>query len=309
MKHIISLLFILLSYLSASSQNTIYTVENLPKTHLQDARRYVTNPDGILSDQAVTTIDGILYDLEQKTGIQSVVAVVTSIGEDECFDFSHRLLNEWGVGQRGKDNGLVILLVTDQRCIQFYNGYGLEGDLPDAISKRIQTQDMLPAFRNGDWDTGMINGVQSLYNRLSGTTGGEQINEDAGDNSALLPIFFFIGIILLVGLIGVWYAWRANRCPRCGKNKWQRTDTKLVSRQNGVITEDVTFVCRNCGYKRVVRQKSNDSNYRGGGGVGPFIGGLGGGLLGGGRGFGGGSFGGGSFGGGTGGGGGAGSRF
>jgi uncharacterized protein len=62
----------------------------------------------------------MLYALEQQTRIETVVAVVPSIGEEDCFDFCHQLLNKWGVGKKGKNNGLVILLVTDQRCIQFY---------------------------------------------------------------------------------------------------------------------------------------------------------------------------------------------
>lgn len=111
----------------------IYTTGNIPKVHLQDKTRYVCNPAGILSAPACDEIDRMLYALEQQTGIETVVAVVPSIGSEDCFDFSHRLLNEWGVGKKGKNNGLVILLVTDQRCIQFYTGYGLEGDLPDAI--------------------------------------------------------------------------------------------------------------------------------------------------------------------------------
>lgn len=67
----------------------------------------------------VTSIDAMLYALEQQTGIETVVAVVPSIGETDCFDFCHQLLNKWGVGKKDKNNGLVILLVTDQRCIQF----------------------------------------------------------------------------------------------------------------------------------------------------------------------------------------------
>ena len=86
-----------------------------------------------------------------------------------AFDFAHRLLNEWGVGKKGKNNGLVILLVTDQRCIQFYTGYGLEGDLPDAICKRIQTRDMIPYLKDGNWDAGMVAGVRAVCGRLDGS--------------------------------------------------------------------------------------------------------------------------------------------
>lgn len=95
----------------------------------------------------------------------------------------------------------------------------------------------------------------------------------------------------------------ASKCPQCGQHKLQRSNSVLISRRNGVRTEDVTYTCRNCGHKVVRRQQSYDENYRGGGGGGPVI------FGGGGFGSGGGGFSGGSFGGGMGGGGGAGSRF
>lgn len=139
MRRFISITFFLCLLLSLQAQE-VYTTKNIPKVHLQDKTRYVCNPAGILSTEACDNIDRMLYALEQQTGIETVVAVVPSIGQEDCFDFSHQLLNEWGVGKKEKNNGLVILLVTDQRCIQFYTGYGLEGDLPDAICKRIQTK-------------------------------------------------------------------------------------------------------------------------------------------------------------------------
>lgn len=82
----------------------VYTTKNIPKVHLQDKTRYVCNPAGILSASACDEIDRMLYALEQQTGIETVVAVVPSIGNEDCFDFSHRLLNEWGVGKKEKNS-------------------------------------------------------------------------------------------------------------------------------------------------------------------------------------------------------------
>lgn len=148
------LTFILATFLlfPLQAQEKVYTVDNLPKVHLQNKMQYVCNPAGILSQAACDSIDSMLYALEQQTGIETVVAVVPSIGEEDCFNFCHQLLNKWGVGKKDKNNGLVILLVTDQRCIQFYTGYGLEGVLPDAICKRIQTRYMIPYLKDGNWD-------------------------------------------------------------------------------------------------------------------------------------------------------------
>lgn len=302
MKQFISIAFFLYLLFPLQAQE-VYTIKNIPKVHLQDKTRYVCNPSGILSAEACDNIDRMLHTLEQQTGIETVVAVVPSIGEEECFDFAHRLLNEWGVGKKEKNNGLVILLVTDQRCIQFYTGYGLEGDLPDAICKRIQTKHMIPYLKDSNWDAGMVAGVQAVCTRLeSSMMNDTEEEEDLSTGIILLGFFGFLGVALIIGILA---QRAANKCPNCGQHKLQRSGSVLVSRRNGVRTEDVTYICRNCGHKVIRRQQSYDENYRGGRGGGPVIFG-GGGLFGG---SGGGGFSGGSFGGGMGGGGGAGSRF
>lgn len=99
MKRIISIALFLCILVSLQSQE-IYTTKNIPKVHLQDKTRYVCNPAGILSVSACGEIDRMLYALEQQTGIETVVAVVPSIGYEDCFEFSHQLLNEWGVGKK-----------------------------------------------------------------------------------------------------------------------------------------------------------------------------------------------------------------
>ena len=284
----------------------VYTPQNLPNIHLQNKYRYLCDPEGIISPVATDSIDRMLYQLEQQTGIETVVAVVPSIGQTECFDFCHELLNSWGVGKKGKDNGLVILLVTDQRCIQFYTGYGLEGPLPDAICKRIQTQEMIPYLRDGRWSEGMMAGIRATCARLDGSMENDSPTDEEGELGTALAIilaFILFGIAIVIVTVR-----RATRCPHCKKHALQRIDSQTISIRNGVKTEEVTYICRNCGHvvKRHEHHEQGNNRGRGGGGWGgPVIFGGGGGLFGGG----GGGFSGGSFGGGSGGGGGAGSRF
>ena len=283
-----------------SLQAKEYTIKEIPMVHLQDRTRYVSNPDGILSESAVATMDQILYQLEQNTGIQTLVVAVTGIEGGDCFDFAYRLGKEMGVGQKERDNGLVILLSTDERCIQFATGYGLEGVLPDAICKRIQSRYMVEPFGKGDWNTGMVEGIRAINGYLDGSmenNGGEE-EEDK------LPLYLF-GAFMLGGLGLFGFAvWSQNRCPKCKKHKIQRISSQTLSRANGFITEETTYLCQNCGHTFTRKTKSSDPNFRGPrGGSGPIF--MGGGFGGrGGGGFSGGSFGGGSFGGG-----GAGSRF
>lgn len=280
----------------------VYTPTTIPMVHLENRTRYTCNPDGILSASAVSTMDSIFFALEQQTGIQTVVAVVGEIEPADCFEFAHALFTAQGVGQKGKDNGLVILLSTEERCIQFVTGYGLEGTLPDAICKRIQSKYMVNLLGDERWDEAMVAGSRALYNHLLGdpTLINEEREEAEEDRQALIGFgVFMIASLLLLVFIGYIVARKQSQCPKCKQHTLKRSGSMTIMRRNGIRRDQVTFTCTNCGHN-VYRM---EDHHIGGGGVGggPVIGG-------GGRGFGGGSFGG-SFGGGRSGGGGAGSRF
>lgn len=303
-----ALLLLLLPLLLAAK---VYTPKDVPMVHLQDKTKYVCNPDGILSADSVAKMDTILYHLEEATGIQVVVVAVGEIDPQDCFEFTHQLFKETGVGQKGKNNGLVIMLSTHERCIQFVTGYGLEGALPDALCKRIQSQKMNEPFGRGDWDAGMTAGVEATAALLRGAAESEALGTpgvssgDEEDQGMLIVILSFIGVGLIVMLVGIIANRASKRCPKCHKYELQRTQTRLLSQRRGVKVEEVVYTCRHCGHQVVRREQHDDG--MGGGVAGGTI--LGGGLFGGGMSGGGGGFSGGSFGGGMSGGGGAGSHF
>lgn len=289
-----------------------YKVEEVPMVHLQDKTRYVSNPDGILSAEAVSTMDAILRQLEEKTGIETLVVAVEEIEGGDCFEFAYQLGKQNGVGKKEADNGLVILLVRGERCVQFVTGYGLEGHLPDAICKRIQERTMFPLLREGKWDEGMVAGIQSVNGFLTDYDEW-QASETDEESEELLTVFIgFVVLILLFFLICYAVVRAQTKCPQCKKYGLQRSQTRLLSKKNGVKTNEVIYTCKHCGHTVVKQEQEEDENYTGFGGGGslggPFIfgSGRGGSFHGGGfgGGFSGGSFGGGSFGGG-----GAGGRF
>ena len=286
-------LLLLLCFVSVAEAK-VYKVEDVPMAHLADRTRYVSNPDGILSASSVATIDSMLLALEESTGIQVFVAVLGNVDGGDCFDFAYRLGKENGVGREESDNGLVELLSTGERCVQFATGYGLEGVMPDAICKRIQQQYMVEHFAAGDWDVGMVAGMRAVCGVLDGTM--EPPADD--EEERLVMILAIVGVLCFLLLIA-FIVWYFHRCPKCGKHNIQRTGSQTIREANGATVLETTYVCKNCGH--TFKQRSNTLNTNGGGSHGGTI--IGGGGFGRG-GFGGGSFGGGSFGGG-----GAGSRF
>src|SRR6188768_2722830 len=117
--------FLLLLSVTLHAQ-TVYTVETIPNVKLIN-NSYVSNPDAILTDATVGRIDFKLAQLEKETTVQVAVVAVRSIGDADIFNFAQQLFTLWGIGKAKKDNGLLILLVVDQRTVRFHTGYGLEG--------------------------------------------------------------------------------------------------------------------------------------------------------------------------------------
>ena len=299
-KALVSILFILLcGFVSAK----VYKPSDIIPVHLQDRNRYTSNPDGILSADAVHRIDAAFRTIEDSTGIQALVAVVGDIDPADCFEFAHQIGETVGVGRSSSDNGLVILLSTGERCVQFATGYGIEGVLPDAICKRIQVRYMNPYFADNKWDEGMVAGAEALKEiLLKGEYDDESFDKNAvlGGLGVLLAAFIFI--VVLVVIIDR----KSRKCPKCNKIALKQVGISTISKQNGIKKELVTYKCSHCGYIMSKNRTSYYSTGSGNHGSGPRMGSgprIGGGHFGGGGSFGG-SYGGGHFGGG-----GAGSRF
>lgn len=290
-----------------------YTVETVPNTHLSDRNNRVSNPDGIIQPEDVSKINQMLQFVEDSLTIEISVVAVESIGDADARMFATDLFKHWGIGKKGEDNGLLILLVTDpaQRAVVFETGYGIEGILPDAICYRLQQKYMIQDLKAGNFSLGMVNGVAAVGNYLLNADYERSTNSSNDVSSgnlviAFIVIFLFIIFIMILSYI---IKRRPRICPNCGKKTliYQGTRTvQAATYQSSGLAQEI-FVCKNCNHthkddKTLSRLTRTRGPFIGGG-----MGGLGGGLGGGG--FGGFSGGGGSWGGGSSGGGGSISRF
>ena len=280
-----------------------YTPKTVPNVQKADYRRFVSNPDGILSESAVYTIDTMLLGLKQQRIAEVAVVAVESIGFAEPRMFATELLRYWGVGEKGRDNGLLVLLVLGQGAIEIEVGYGLEGTLPDAVCKRIIEQLMIPPFKEANYDKGLTEGLAAISEILRSGEVPEGLQSKGGDESLWGVGIAFFTMLLFIAMIGALLRMN-NRCPKCKKGPLKRTGERMELEKNAYqAIYKVAYKCEKCGH--VVWRKEAEGNGPGGiGGGGPII--FGGGF---GRGFGGGGGFGGGFGGGMSGGGGAGGRF
>ncbi len=285
-----------LSPLLAMQAQTYWTPENLPMVYLQDRTKYVNNPEGILGQSAVDSIDSRLYALEQETGIQTVVVVVGHIEGDDPYQFGQAIADKYGIGQKGKDNGLFVMLCTEDRSYTILTGDGLEGVLPDATCRRIQNRIMVPLLREGRWDDAMVTTIKAIDGYIRGDETFRNAIDSEEEDDELLVVLLLMGG-MSAGMVALVYFASRKKCPKCGKRKMKAV-AKKVFMKGGRRKLLVTYRCSNCGEKmtRVFDYPDDDGTGVLGGMVG---GGFGGGMSRGGySGPVGGHFGGGHFGGG-----------
>ena len=280
MKRFISLLALFIAICAVAIAKP-YSVSEIPNVQLADRHRYTSNPDGILSAEAVQAIDLACDSLCTKGVAQVAVVAVNDIVSDDVFTFAHKLFSSWGVGNKQADNGLGIILVLDKREIRFVTGYGLEGILPDAVCKRIQQRYMVEPLGAGNYDKGMVDGVAAVATLLSS---GElpTSNEDDLTKGEILALFGTMFVFFALFVLLIFFIYRAaHKCPKCGKYHIKHTNSQIVKNARTYQLIDQTFVCPDCGHSFVkhVRHEKTPVVIVGGGGS---RGGFGGGSFGGG---------------------------
>ena len=122
----------------------------------------------MISPATVHQLDAVLGQLERTDSTQIVVLTIPSLEGDSIEDFSIRVADKWKIGQKGKDNGAILIISKNDRKIRIESGYGLEGSLTDLISGRIIRNVIVPYFKRGDFDTGISSGVLAMIQAVKG---------------------------------------------------------------------------------------------------------------------------------------------
>lgn len=240
------------------------TVDEVPNIHLKDARQYVTDPSAILSTAARDSINLMLGQLEKGSGIEVAVVMLPSIGNDDIFDFAHNLFRKWGIGKKKENNGLLVLFVMDQHKVRFTTGYGLEGTLTDALSKRIQMNEMVPAFKEGKWDEGMVKGVRATVAILKGEVAADQYGANGNDEELTTFDVIAISMVFIIIILVIVLACRDKKCPKCKKHAMKTVSTQRlkIALGHGRVKRIIrtTYVCQNCGHQITHDTDDNDDD-------------------------------------------------
>ena len=111
----------------------------------------IVDQANIISAETKSALEPKLAELEEKSGIQLVVATVSSLGGQDIEPYANQIFRAWKLGEKAKNNGVLLLVAPNERRARIEVGYGLEGTLTDALSKVIIANAMTPRFKSGDY--------------------------------------------------------------------------------------------------------------------------------------------------------------
>ncbi|MCK0769786.1 TPM domain-containing protein [Chromohalobacter canadensis] len=152
-------------------------------------------------------LSGMLAAHEEDTGEQVVVVTLPDLQGAPIEEYGYQLGRHWGIGQEDEDNGALLIVSMEEQAIRIEVGYGLEGRLTDAQSSAIITQKIAPAFREGDYATGITQGTEAIIQVLggdpmadappAGSASGHDKSRDVGGAS----VAFFVMLMIVMGIV------------------------------------------------------------------------------------------------------------
>ncbi|MDE6270033.1 MAG: TPM domain-containing protein, partial [Muribaculaceae bacterium] len=207
------LIIVLLAACGLVAAATTYRAEDVPNVHLADRTRFTSNPDSILSREAEQRVDRAVASVRNTSTAEMAVVVVDDIDPQDIDGFATELFGLWGLGKNDRDNGVLVVVAKDMRKAVIRTGYGVEGVLPDIICSNILRHTMFPAFREGDFDRGVAESVETIAGLLNDPDAAEELRsrlEDADNRSqdsgtemwhGYLAVAAAVAVIMLIVLV------------------------------------------------------------------------------------------------------------
>jgi uncharacterized protein len=188
---------ILLFFVLASASQIVLAQLAVPPL---DNKR-VHDQAGVLSSQTTQNLEYQLKLHQDSTGNQLAILIIQSLNGESLEEFSLRVAhNEWKLGSKNNDNGVLLLVAIDDRKMRIEVGQGLEGVLTDALCSQIIRNEMAPEFRRGDYDAGVLLAINAIVQAIAGEYTAEQ---NVGENSEMSVAERFFTGLFIFGILGM----------------------------------------------------------------------------------------------------------
>ncbi|MGA1863593.1 MAG: TPM domain-containing protein [bacterium] len=204
-------LFSCFSLISAGSFALAQNEPAFPKP-----RGYVTDLAGLLTPQTASHLENLITYINQKTTAEVAVVILNSIGPYTIEDYAVRLFEDWGIGRKGKDNGVLLLVAVMERRVKIEVGYGLEGAITDGTAGEIIRQIITPDFKKGLYDQGLLAGTEAILRLVAleynvelpqGLSFKTRSGVEPERSSGILDILIFFGFLFVLFVLfktGLW---------------------------------------------------------------------------------------------------------
>jgi uncharacterized protein len=167
----------------------------------RDYAGYVNDYAGVLSGETAAKLTALSSEIENKTTSQLAILTIDTTSPLDIETYAVKIFEKWGIGQKGKNNGVLILVAVKDRAVRIEVGYGLEGAIPDALAKNIIEKSMVPFFKKGDYDSGVLQ-ASAVVSRLIAAEYNVEITEldniKIGAPSKEPSIFDFLFMIFVI---------------------------------------------------------------------------------------------------------------
>ena len=155
-------------------------------------------------------LEATLAERERATGAQMVIAVFSSLEGESLEDYSIRLAQQWRIGQKGLDNGLILLVFLKERKVRVEVGYGLEPTITDVVAAQIIRERIAPRFREGRYAAGLEAAMAAVFERME-TKESPNRAKPKGTQAPLVGIVGFLGILGVIAVILLQEAFSSRR--------------------------------------------------------------------------------------------------
>ena len=153
---------------------------------------------GVFTPEQKAALESRIVALRQTNGAQLAVVTLKSLQGGEIVDFATKLFEQWGIGEKGKDNGVLLLAAIEDRMMRIEVGYGMEGVLNDAKSGRIQDEYVVPRFKEGNYAQGLLDGADVLLKVMGGEAMPEASTAAENPIGAVIFLIFFAVVFILI---------------------------------------------------------------------------------------------------------------
>jgi uncharacterized protein len=187
-----------IKYLLISLALVIFQTTVTAQTFPEKSNRLVNDYVGVLSAEESTALESKLVAYNDSTSTQLAIVIIESLEGYEVSDYATRLGEAWGVGQKEKDNGVMILVAIADKKITIQTGYGMEGVLPDAICKRIIENEIKPSFKKSKFYEGIDNASTAIFKFAAGEYKADHYNKKKkGLPFGMIIVLFIIAVVVL----------------------------------------------------------------------------------------------------------------